>query len=109
MAEFSIGEAERLTGVKAHVLRYWEEAVPFIRPKKDDQGRRVYSSRDIELILRLKYLVYERKFTLEGAGERLLRELTEPRLASARETVKDLRESLLDLYRLAKRDGSGGE
>jgi len=76
MAEYSIGEVESLTGLKAHVLRYWEDTVPFIRPRKDDRGRRVYSSRDVELISRVKRLVHEEKYTLEGAGERLLGELT---------------------------------
>ncbi len=76
MAEFSIGEVEGLTGLKAHVLRYWEETIPFIRPRKDDRGRRVYTSRDVDLILRVKHLVQERKYTLEGAGERLVVELT---------------------------------
>ena len=42
MAEFSIGEVEKETGIKAHVLRYWEDVIPFIRPRKDDQGRRLY-------------------------------------------------------------------
>ncbi len=70
MAEFSIGEVERLTGLKAHVLRYWEEVIPFVRPRKDDQGHRFYRQRDVELITRIKYLVQEKKYTLEGAGER---------------------------------------
>lgn len=76
MAEYSIGEAERLTGLPAHTLRYWEENIPFIRPRKDDRGRRIYSSRDVELFLRIKELVQEKKFTLEGAGDQLVRELT---------------------------------
>ncbi len=67
MAQYSIGQVEKITGVKPHVLRYWEETFPGFAPRKDYSGRRVYSQRDIEIILRLKYLIYDRKFTIEGA------------------------------------------
>lgn len=121
MAEYSIGEAERLTGLPAHTLRYWEENIPFIRPRKDDRGRRIYSSRDVELFLRIKELVQVRKFTLEGAGDQLVGELTaggdavtgeapgggteageSDRLESARKTIADLRGDLLALYELVR-------
>lgn len=103
MAELSIGEVERLTGLKAHVLRYWEEALPLLRPRKDGAGRRFYGARDVELILRVKYLVQEKKYTLAGAGERLVAELTDPRLADAREGVAAVRAELMNLYALARR------
>jgi DNA-binding transcriptional MerR regulator len=102
MADYSIGEVERLTGIKIHVLRYWEEAIPLIRPRKDGQGRRFYSSRDVELLSRIKYLVQERKYTLEGAGERLLAELTDPGFLRARESLESLRAELMGLYAIAQ-------
>lgn len=71
---FSIGQIEELTGVKAHVLRYWEEVVPGFTPQKDSGGRRVYSQREVDLIFRLKYLINEKKFTAEGAGKQILDE-----------------------------------
>ena len=58
MATYSIGEIEELTGIKAHVLRYWEEVIPGFAPKKDMGGRRVYFDRDIQTIMRLKYLIH---------------------------------------------------
>ena len=104
MADFSIGEVEKETGIKAHVLRYWEEAIPFIRPRKDDQGRRFYSKRDIELILRIKYLVQEEKYTLEGAGERLVAELADGSVnPTTREQLRTLRGELMDLYATVQR------
>ena len=104
MAEFSIGEVEKETGIKAHVLRYWEDVIPFIRPRKDDQGRRFYSKRDIELILRIKYLVQEEKYTLEGAGERLVAELAEGSgTPTTREQLRMLRDELMDLYATVQR------
>ena len=71
---YSIGEVEELTGIKAHVLRYWEEVVPGFSPQKDMGGRRTYTQREIEMIYRLKYLINEKKFTAEGAGQQLLEE-----------------------------------
>lgn len=101
MPEFSIGDVERLTDLKAHVLRYWEEVVPFIRPRKDDQGRRFYSTRDVELISRIKYLVQEKKYTIEGAGERLLTELTDSRMISMQNSFDEIRAELLSVCAIA--------
>ncbi|MBP5569113.1 MAG: MerR family transcriptional regulator [Treponema sp.] len=71
---YTIGQIEELTGVKAHVLRYWEEVVPGFTPQKDMSGRRLYSQKEVELIFRLKYLINEKKFTAEGAGQQILEE-----------------------------------
>lgn len=71
---YSIGDVEELTGVKSHILRYWEEVIPGFSPQKDMGGRRIYSQREVELIFRLKYLISEKKFTAEGAGRQILEE-----------------------------------
>ena len=71
---YSIGDVDDLTGVKAHILRYWEDVIPGFSPQKDMSGRRVYSQHEIELIFRLKYLINEKKFTAEGAGQQILEE-----------------------------------
>ena len=71
---YTIGQIEDLTGVKAHILRYWEEVVPGFTPLKDMSGRRIYSQREVDLILRLKYLITEKKFTAEGAGRQIIEE-----------------------------------
>ena len=72
--EYTIGQVEELTGVKPHILRYWEEVVPGFTPQKDMSGRRLYSQKEVELIFRLKYLINEKKFTAEGAGQQILEE-----------------------------------
>ncbi len=95
---FSIGQVERMTGVKAHILRYWEEQIPLIRPRKDSLGRRFYSSRDVSLLFRLKYLVYEKKFTARGAGEQLLRELAGLSSVPAASSIQEIRSELLRIY-----------
>ncbi|MCQ2575196.1 MAG: MerR family transcriptional regulator [Treponema sp.] len=71
---YTIGQVEEITGVKAHILRYWEDTVPGFSPQKDNVGRRYYTQRELELIFRLKYLITEKKFTTEGAGQQILDE-----------------------------------
>lgn len=70
---FKIGEVADLTGVKQHVLRYWESEFPAIRPQKSKTNQRLYRRKDIEAVVAIKHLLYERKFTIEGA-RRFLRE-----------------------------------
>ena len=72
---YTIGQIEDLTGVKAHILRYWEEVLPGFTPQKDMGGRRIYSQHEVDLIFRLKYLINEKKFTVEGAGQQILEEV----------------------------------
>ena len=71
-AYYSIGEVCDLTGLKAHVLRYWETQFELLRPTKNRAGNRVFRPKDIELILLMKHLLYEKKFTIDGARQRLL-------------------------------------
>ena len=68
---YSIGEVGELTGLKAHVLRYWETQFDVISPTKNRAGNRVYKAKDIETILLIKHLLYERRYTLEGARQEL--------------------------------------
>ena len=99
MNTYSIGEAEELTGIKSHILRYWEDSIPGLAPRKDIGGHRVYTGRDIDLILRLKYLIYEKKYTIEGARAQLLSEMTDyDRNADALDAIRELRTELTALY-----------
>jgi DNA-binding transcriptional MerR regulator len=97
MKAYTIGDAEKILRVKDYVIRYWEKEIPLIRPAKDSYGRRIYSDRDIQLLLRLKYLLYKRRFTLEGAREELINELAGDH-QDLRGTISALRSVLLDLY-----------
>lgn len=71
-AYYSIGEVCELTGLKPHVLRYWETQFDVLRPSKNRAGNRVYRPKDVELILLVKNLLYEQKYTIEGANQKLL-------------------------------------
>ncbi len=68
---YSIGEVCDLTGLKPHVLRYWETQFDVLRPNKNRAGNRVYRPKDVEVILLVKNLLYERKYTIEGARQKL--------------------------------------
>ena len=72
---FRIGEVSDLVGVKPYVLRYWESEFTDIKPSKSKSGQRLYKRRDVELLLRIKELLYEERFTINGARKRL-REFT---------------------------------
>ena len=64
---YNIKQVEKLTGIKPHVLRYWEEVVPCFSPQKDFAGRRIYSQKELQLIFRIKFLTVHRKMTAEEA------------------------------------------
>ncbi|WP_202901666.1 MerR family transcriptional regulator [Bryobacter aggregatus] len=68
---FRIGEVSKLTGLKQHVLRYWETEFPNISPKKMGSNHRMYRRKDVEFILEVKHLLYEKRYTIEGARKHL--------------------------------------
>ena len=68
---YSISEVSDMTGVKAHVLRYWETEFPSLRPKKNRAGNRNYRPKDIKAILVIRDLLYKEKFTISGARKKL--------------------------------------
>lgn len=68
---YSIGEVCELVDLKPHVLRYWESQFPVLNPSKNRSGNRVYRRKEIKLILLVKHLLYEEKYTIEGAKQRL--------------------------------------
>ncbi|HEX9885088.1 MAG TPA: MerR family transcriptional regulator [Longimicrobiales bacterium] len=69
---YSIGEVCDLVGLKPHVLRYWESQFEVLRPTKNRAGNRIFRSKDIEVILLVKHLLYDEKYTIEGARQRVL-------------------------------------
>ena len=70
-AYYSIGEVCDLAGLKPHVLRYWETQFQQLRPTKNRAGNRVFKPKDIEVVLHIKHLLYEKKFTISGARRHL--------------------------------------
>jgi DNA-binding transcriptional MerR regulator len=68
---YRIGEVSRMTDVKAFVLRYWETEFPMLEPEKGPNGRRLYREEDVQLILKIKRLLYDEGFTIAGARRHL--------------------------------------
>jgi len=68
---YKIGEVASLTGLKAFVLRYWESEFPQLAPVRTQKGQRLYTDAHLDLILRIKSLLYEEKLTIDGARRRL--------------------------------------
>ena len=68
---YSIAEVSEITGLKQYVLRYWETEFPELNPQKNRAGNRAYKKNDIQLIFAIKRLLYQEKYTIEGARQRL--------------------------------------
>jgi DNA-binding transcriptional MerR regulator len=104
---FKIGETARMCGVKPYVLRYWESEFRSIKPQKTRSQQRLYRKRDVELLLRIRHLLYEERFTIEGARTRL-RELGHDEAAPpplpppdvSPEVLRKIKQGLQDLIRI---------
>ena len=106
---FKIGEAARICSVKPHVLRYWETEFRSLKPQKSKSSQRVYRRKDLEHLLRIRHLLYEERFTIEGARSRL-RELghdegpapERPAPLLDREALRELKHGIVELLRLVE-------
>jgi len=68
---YKIGEVSRIVDVEPYVLRYWETEFPFLKPRKNKSGQRVYIKKDVELLITVKRLLYQERYTIEGVRKRL--------------------------------------
>ena len=87
---FKIGEVSELLGVEPYVLRYWETEFPALSPKKSGTGHRLYRRKDVELLLRIKHLLYEKRFTIEGARQSLQAAARAPKPRPAQRVQQEL-------------------
>ncbi len=104
---FKIGEVSAITGVKPHVLRYWETEFSALRPQKTASKQRLYRRRDVELLLLIKRLLYREGFTIAGANKRL-RELSRSKRAAepaeTQEVLAHLEAAVEELLELVDED-----
>lgn len=99
---FTIGEVSELCAVKPHVLRYWEQEFPQLKPIKRRGNRRYYQRQDVILIRQIRSLLYEHGFTIGGARQRLSGEEAKEDSALSQQIIKQLRvelEEVLDILR----------
>ncbi|GMO59360.1 MAG: MerR family transcriptional regulator [Termitinemataceae bacterium] len=97
MYNCTTSDLEKLLGVKSHIIRYWEREVPLIQAQKDGTGRLHYSLRDVQMLLRIKHLTQDCKYTVEGAKEVLYKELSSDNL-DAKVDIEAMRSELLNIY-----------
>lgn len=92
---FRIGEVSRLAGIKPYVLRFWETEFSSLGPKKSGKGHRLYRRKDVELVLEIKQLLYEKRYTIEGARKYLESRSRDGALKSAETPGKPMRPQAL--------------
>jgi DNA-binding transcriptional MerR regulator len=102
---YSIGEVAEITGLEAHVLRFWETEFPALHPRKNRAGRRVYTAEDIQAVERIQQLLRDDRYTIEGARHILELEADGPVLEERRTSLRRLRSLLVAL----RGDESEGE
>ena len=102
---YSISEVSKLTGLKQYVLRYWETEFPELRPSKNRAGNRTYRLNDIKIIFLIKKLLYDEKFTIEGARQKLKESVKDKTIQidipfndnRKQELIADIRKDLIEL------------
>ncbi|MDZ7787815.1 MAG: MerR family transcriptional regulator [Halofilum sp. (in: g-proteobacteria)] len=99
---FTIGEVSELCAVKPHVLRYWEQEFPDLKPVKRRGNRRYYQRHDVMLIRQIRSLLYEQGFTIGGARQQLSGETAREDVSQSQQVVKQLRTELEGLLKILK-------
>ena len=100
---FTIGEVSGLCGVKPHVLRYWEQEFPSLKPLKRRGNRRYYQRQDVILIRQIRSLLYEHGFTIGGARQKLSGEEAKVDINQSQQIIRQLRAELEDVLNILKR------
>ena len=100
---FTIGEVSDLCGVRPHVLRYWEQEFPHLKPLKRRGNRRYYQRQDVILIRQIRSLLYEHGFTIGGARQRLSGEEAREDVNQSRQIIRQLRIELEDVLNILRR------
>ena len=100
---FAIGEVSDLCGVKPHVLRYWEQEFPQLKPVKRRGNRRYYQRQDVLVIRQFRGLLYEEGFTIGGARQRLAGTEARDDSSQSQQIVRQVRVELEELLKLLRR------
>ena len=100
---FTIGEVSELCGVKPHVLRYWEQEFPQLKPVKRRGNRRYYQRQDVITIRQIRSLLYDEGFTIGGARNRLEGDEAREDNTQSRQVIRQVRAELEELLRILRR------
>ncbi|GMO45931.1 MAG: MerR family transcriptional regulator [Termitinemataceae bacterium] len=108
MYRCSTSDLEKLLGVKGYTIRYWEKEIPLVQAQRDVSGRLHYSLKDVQVLLRIKHLTQDCKYTIEGAKEVLYKELTGENL-DIKADIDAVRTELLNIYFLNQNRSSDNQ
>lgn len=100
---FTIGEVSELCGVKPHVLRYWEQEFPQLKPVKRRGNRRYYQRRDVLIIRQIRNLLYDQGFTIGGARQQLTGDAAKFDVNQSQQIVKQMRIELEEILKILRR------
>jgi DNA-binding transcriptional MerR regulator len=100
---FTIGEVSDLCAVKPHVLRYWEQEFPQLKPVKRRGNRRYYQRQDVLIIRQIRSLLYEEGFTIGGARQKLTGEEARSDTSQSQQIIRQLRVELEEILKLLRR------
>jgi len=100
---FTIGEVSELCAVKPHVLRYWEQEFPQLKPVKRRGNRRYYQRQDVLIIRQIRSLLYDDGFTIGGARQKLAGEEAKTDLSQSQQIIRQMRQELEEILKLVRR------
>ncbi|GBD95191.1 MAG TPA: MerR family transcriptional regulator [Nitrospirae bacterium] len=105
---YKIGDISNIADIEPHVLRYWESEFPFLKPRKNKTGQRIYTRKELELVLKIKNLLYKEKYTIAGVrkkfGDNTLR-----KNSVSMETIHGVKKRLKEILDTLSRDISSRE
>ncbi|MBI4699275.1 MAG: MerR family transcriptional regulator [Nitrospirae bacterium] len=97
---YKIGEVSSIAEVESYVLRYWETEFPFLKPKKNRAGQRVYTRKNLDLILQVKNLLYKDKYTIAGVRKKFTENSREKTVSA--EALTNVKKRLKDILKLLR-------
>lgn len=100
---YKIGEISGILEVEPHVLRYWETEFPFLKPRKNSTGQRIYTRKDLELLLQIKNLLYKEKYTIAGVRKKFGDNKLKKNSVSM-ETIQGVKKRLKEILDTLNRD-----
>jgi DNA-binding transcriptional MerR regulator len=100
---YKIGEISSILEVEPHVLRYWETEFPFLKPRKNNTGQRIYTRKDLELVLQIKNLLYKEKYTIAGVRKKFGDNKLKKNSVSM-ETIQGVKKRLKEILDTLNRD-----
>lgn len=98
---YKIGEVSDIADIETYVLRYWESEFPFLKPRKNKAGQRVYARKDLELIIQIKNLLYKEKYTIAGVRKKFSDRSLKKSSVSI-ETLQEIKRRLKSILKILK-------